>query len=88
MLSRQASLVEAELPLRAYFLSVGAALLLLLLAADWVLPAPLPNRLTDSHSALPPIRIHTELKGPEAVIIDTGRFDPVPVPPERVSAPS
>ncbi|BBO10814.1 hypothetical protein TM102_22840 [Bradyrhizobium sp. TM102] len=52
--------------MRAYFLSVGGALLLLLLAADWVLPAPLPSRLTDSHSALPPIRIHTELRGPVA----------------------
>jgi hypothetical protein len=83
LLSRHASLVEPELPLRAYFLFVGAALLLLLLAADWVLPAPLPNQLIDSHSALPPIRIHTELKGPEAVIIDTGRFGPVPMPPEH-----
>jgi hypothetical protein len=67
VLSRRASsLVEPELPMRAYFLSVGGALLLLLLAADWVQPAPLPSRLTDSHSALPPIRIHSELKGPEA----------------------
>lgn len=80
VLSRQASLVDPELPLRAYFLSVGAALLLLLLAADWALPAPLPNRLIDSHSALPPIRIHRELKGPEAVIIDTARFGPAPMP--------
>ncbi|MET3334931.1 hypothetical protein ABIF61_003455 [Bradyrhizobium japonicum] len=83
-LSRHAnSLVEPELPLRAYFLSVGGALLLLLLAADWVLPAPLPSRLTDSHSALPPIRIHTELKGPEAVIIDTIGFGLLPMPPEH-----
>jgi len=84
VLSRHAnSLVEPELPLRAYFLSVGGALLLLLLAADWVLPAPLPSRLTDSHSVLPPIRIHTELKGPEAVIIDTGGFGLLPMPPEH-----
>ncbi|MGM4870711.1 hypothetical protein AB7645_05740 [Bradyrhizobium sp. 956_D2_N1_5] len=69
--------------MRAYFLSVGGALLLLLLAADWVLPAPLPSRLTDSHSALPPIRIHTELKGPEAVIIDTSGFGLLPMPPEH-----
>lgn len=75
VLSRHAnSLVEPELPLRAYFLSVGGALLLLLLAADWVPPAPLPSRLTDSHSALPPIRIHSDLKGPEAVVIDTTGF--------------
>jgi hypothetical protein len=72
--SRASSLVEPELPLRAYFLSVGGALLLLLLAANWALPAPLPGQLTDSHSALPPIRIHSDVKRPEAVIIDTSRF--------------
>jgi len=83
VLSRARAVVEPELPLRAYFLSVGGALLLLLLAADWVLPAPSPSRLTDSHSALPPIRIHTELKGPEAVIIDTSGFGLLPMPPEH-----
>ena len=87
VLSRRASsLVEVELPLRAYFLSVGGALLLLLLAADWVLPAPLPSPLTDSHSAHPPIRIHSELKGPEAVVIDTSRSGLLPPPPENESA--
>lgn len=84
MLSRHAnSLVEPELPLRAYFLSVGSALLVLLLAADWVLPATLPSRLTDSHSALPPIRIHSELHGPEAVVIDTSGFEFRPAPTEH-----
>ncbi len=87
VLSRRASsLVEPGLPLRAYFLSVGGALLLLLLAADWVLPAPLSSRLTESHSALPPIRIHSELKGPEAVVIDTSRFGLLPMLPENESA--
>jgi hypothetical protein len=66
------SLVEPELPLRAYFLSVGGALLLLLFAADWVLPAPLPSRHADSHP-VPPIRIRSDVKGPEAVVIDTSR---------------
>jgi hypothetical protein len=70
--SRASSLVEPELPLRAYFLSVGGALLLLLFAADWVLPAPLPSRLTDSHPA-PPVRIRSDVKRPDAVIIDTSR---------------
>jgi hypothetical protein len=85
VLSRYANgLVEPELPLRAYFLSVGGALLLLLLAADWVLPAPLPNRPTDF--ARPPIRIHSDLKGPEAVVFDTSRFDYHPAPTERDSA--
>jgi len=87
VLSRHASsLVEPELPLRAYFLSVGGALLLLLLAADWVLPAPLPSRLTDSHSALPRIRIHSELKGPEAAVIDTSRSELLPMLSQNESA--
>ncbi|MCP3459578.1 hypothetical protein [Bradyrhizobium sp. CCGUVB23] len=74
VLSRHASsLVEAELPLRSYFLSVGGALLLLLLAADWVLPAPLPGRFAESDPVLPPIRIHSDAKQPEAVIIDTNQ---------------
>jgi hypothetical protein len=86
-LSRPASsLVEPELPLRAYFLSVGGALLLLLLAANWVQPAALPSRLMDSHSALPPIRIHSELKGPEAVVIAVSRFEQLPMLPEDESA--
>jgi hypothetical protein len=68
---RSGILGKAELPLRGYFLSVGGALLMLLLAADWLLPAPPPSRVTHSHSALPPIRIHSQLKGPEAVVIDT-----------------
>jgi hypothetical protein len=75
-LSRHASsIVEPELPLGAYFLSVGGALLLLLLAADWVLPAPVTRPLTDSHSALPPIRIHSEMRGPDAVVIADSAAD-------------
>jgi hypothetical protein len=87
VLSRRASsLVEPELPMRAYFLSVGGALLLLLLAADLVQPAALPSRLMDSHSSLPPIRIHSELKRPEAVVIDTSGFGLLPMPPENEGA--
>ncbi|MGO4512644.1 hypothetical protein AB4Z51_37210 [Bradyrhizobium sp. 2TAF36] len=85
-LSRHASrIVEPELPLRAYFLLAGGALLLLLLAADWVLPAPVTSRLTDSHSALPPIRIHSEMRGPDAVVIDTNVSLVNPVPAENES---
>ncbi|WP_129272906.1 hypothetical protein [Bradyrhizobium betae] len=85
-LSRHASsIVEPELPLGAYFLSVGGALLLLLLAADWVLPAPVTSRLTDSHSALPPIRIHSEMRGPDAVVIDTNVSLVNPAPAENES---
>jgi hypothetical protein len=72
MLSRSASgLVEPELPLQGYFLWVGGALLLLLLAAGWTLPAPAPSLLADSRSALPPIRIRSDTKEPEAVVLDT-----------------
>lgn len=84
--TRAGGSVESEIPLRGYLLSVGGALLLLLLAADWVLPAPLPSRLTEAHSALPPIRILSELKGPEAVVIDTSRFGLLPMLPENESA--
>jgi hypothetical protein len=87
MLSRYANgLVEPELPLRGYFLSVGGALLLLLLAADWVLPAPLPSRLTDLHSARPSIRIHSDLNRPEAVVFDTSGSEYHPAPIGRDTA--
>jgi hypothetical protein len=81
--------IESEIPLRGYLLSVGGALLLLLFAADWVLPAPLPSRLMESHSALPPIRINSELKGPEAVVIDTNMpvLMPMPRDEEIAAAP-
>ena len=46
---------------------------MLLFAADSLLPAPLPSKLIVSHSTLPPIRITSELKGPEAVVIDTSQ---------------
>jgi hypothetical protein len=69
--------VDSEIPLRGYLLSVGGALLLLLLAAGWVLPAPLPNLLIETQSVLPPIRIHSDLKGPEAVMIDTSQHVPM-----------
>ena len=68
--------LASEIPLRGYFLSVGAALLLLLFAANWVLPAPSPAQ-PESQSALPRIRIQSDAKGPEAVVIDTNR--PLPV---------
>jgi hypothetical protein len=71
---RSGILDEPELPVRAYFLWVGSALTLLLLAADWALPAPLPSRVSASHSTLPPIRIHTEMKVPDGVVMDTSGF--------------
>lgn len=74
--------LASDIPLRGYFVSVGVALFLLLLAANWVLPSP--GRPTQSQSPLPRIRIHSDAKGPEAVVIDTNR--PVPVPAENPAA--
>ncbi|WP_143198864.1 hypothetical protein [Bradyrhizobium sp. NAS80.1] len=48
-------------------------MLLLLCAADWVLPAPLPSRSAAADRAMPPIRIHSDVKGPELVVIDTNQ---------------
>ena len=63
---------------------------MLLFAADSLLPAPLPSKLIESHSTLPPIRITSELKGPEAVVIDTSQPDFLPMLPDKeiAAAPS
>ena len=81
---------DSHIPLRGYFLWVGGALLVLLFAADSLLPAPLPRKLIESHSMLPPIRITSELKGPEAVVIDTSQLGFLPMLPDKevAAAPS
>jgi hypothetical protein len=65
--------VDSQIPLRDYFLWVGGALLVLLFAADSLIPAPLPSKLIESHFARPPIRIISDRRGPEAVVIDTSQ---------------
>ena len=82
--------VNSQIPLRDYFLWVGGTLLVLLFAANSLLPAPLPNKLIESHSTLPPIRITSALKGPEAVVIDTSQpgFLPMLADKEIAAAPS
>ena len=42
---RARSSVNSQTPVRGYFLWVGGALLVLLFAADSLLPAPLPSKL-------------------------------------------
>lgn len=84
--TRACSSVESAIPLRGYFLSVGGALLLLLFAADWVLPAPAPIRFDESHSVRPPIRILSEMKRPEVVVIDTNRAAPTPALPDEIAS--
>ncbi len=63
---------DHEIPLWRYFLFAGGALLTLLFVADWVMPRP-ANDSINSEPKLPIIRIYSELKGPEAVVIDTSR---------------
>jgi hypothetical protein len=59
------------MPLLRYFAFVGGALLMLLLISDAVLPqVPLPGAVR-SASDLPVVRIHSERKWPERVVIDT-----------------
>jgi hypothetical protein len=59
-----------QLPLQRYFLFAGGALLILLFAVDWVVPPPKGEHVK-SEVRLPVIRIHSERKGPEAVVFDT-----------------
>jgi|SRR5579871_1780068 len=64
------------MPIFRYFLYVGGCLLALILVANAALPgAPVPEGLT-SGGDLPPIRIRSERKLPERVVIDTS----VPMP--------
>jgi hypothetical protein len=81
--------VDTQAPVRGYFLWVGGALLVLLFAANSLLLATPPSRLIQSHSTLPPIRIASELKRPEAVVIDTSQPGFLPILPDReIAAPS
>ena len=75
---------DPGIPLRGYFLCVGGALLALLLAANALLPSPPSNGRIGSEANLPNIRIHSELKGPEAVVIDTTRPVPTQAPAARM----
>ena len=68
---RSRAQLDAEMPLRQYFLFVGGALLALLFVANWLVPAS--RERADSAVNFPPIRIHSDWKGPEAVVIDTSK---------------
>jgi hypothetical protein len=70
--------LDAEMPLRQYFLFVGGALLALLFVANWLVQAS--SERTVSAVNFPPIRIHSDRKGPEAVVIDTSKSMLAPMP--------
>jgi hypothetical protein len=67
-----------ELPLRRYFLFVGGGLLALLFLLEAVLPPP-ARQSSASGPNFPVIRIHSELKRPPAVVIDTSQRMIAPV---------
>jgi hypothetical protein len=80
MIRAWASTERWDMPLLRYFVFVGGALLALLLISDVVLPqVPLPGNLT-SGSDLPAVRIRSQQKWPERVVIDTT----VPLPATAV----
>ncbi|MDA9430219.1 hypothetical protein XH88_00125 [Bradyrhizobium sp. CCBAU 51627] len=86
MFMRASLSTDSALPLRGYFLSVGGALVCLLLLANWVLPAQLPPREPDP--ARPTIRIHSDVKAPERVVIDINQSLPTSSDNEIVVAHS
>jgi hypothetical protein len=58
------------MPLAAYFRNVGAALLALLLIANFYLP---PSPVAQGAATYPPvIRIHSEQRLPAPIVFDTG----------------
>jgi hypothetical protein len=64
------------MPIRQYFSWVGSILLVALLAADWLLPAPVAH----PDSQIPPnervnLRIRSDHKWPERVVLDTARSE-------------
>ncbi|MGJ4946225.1 hypothetical protein ACQR1W_37110 [Bradyrhizobium sp. HKCCYLS1011] len=86
-LIRSAALDGPVMPLRSYLLWVGGALLLLF-AADGLLPETASSAALSAATNLPPIRIRSEVKGPEAVVIDTGHAAHLPAQPNDEAATS
>jgi len=73
------------MPIFRYFLYVGGSLLALLLVANAALQTePLPSNLT-SAADLPPIRIHSDRKLPERVVLDTSAAMPAQAPAAPVA---
>ena len=64
---------DAAMPWRGYIIWAGGALLALLFAIDGLTPRTASSEPSRAAVELPPIRIRSEAKGPEAVVIDTSR---------------
>jgi hypothetical protein len=71
-----------------YFMYVGGALLALLLACAAVLPKPQPaDEAVASASDVPAIRINSQQKWPERVVLDTNAAMPAPAKVAQAAAP-
>jgi hypothetical protein len=72
------------MPILRYFVFVGGALLALLFAANFALPqAPVGESIVTSSNDVPLIRIRSDRKLPERVVLDTSQ--PAVVPPAAVT---
>jgi hypothetical protein len=78
-LVRLVLLREMVMPIGRYIAWVGASLLVLLFAADWCLPKPLPETAGNGINR-PVIRIASVQQPPERIIIDTSQPTIVPPP--------
>jgi len=76
---------SAAMPLRSYFICVGGALLALLLAVDGLKARAPVGDIVSAEFEFPPIRIHSAIKGPEAVVIDTDHA-PLPAASDAIAA--
>ncbi|WP_024519801.1 hypothetical protein [Bradyrhizobium sp. Tv2a-2] len=71
-----------------YFMYVGGTLLALLLLCAAVLPKPPVDDTVASASDVPSIRIHSQQKWPERVVLDTNAQMPAPVNVVQAVAPA
>ena len=78
--------VESVVPWRGYVLWVGGVLIALFVALDALMRPPAISRQFGAPAKMPTIRIHSEVKGPEKVTIDTAGFVPPQPPTEQVVA--
>jgi hypothetical protein len=74
------------MPIFRYFMFVGGALLLLLLAVDYVQPAaPIAQNVATTTSDVPPIRIRSDRQLPDRVVLDTSQRT-IPAPAAQTAA--
>lgn len=64
---------DSGVPVLRYFVFVGGTLLALMFVADAVLPDVPTNERFVSGTGLPSIRIYSDLKGPEQIVLDTSQ---------------